>query len=111
MNKNSKRYEQSFVTISGYIRRISLIVFPKELVDVIVLFYHAVDEWDPNCIGDSMAINEEENSVYKTSSGHKSAFCVNVAESGIHHWKFKLIECGGDDWNSLIGIWNVKHSD
>ena len=103
--KFSERLE---LIVFGYIRKQRLPLFPDALIKLVISFYIPTDKWDKNCMGNLMILNEHNNAItHSAQTGHQSAFLENVIDSGIIHWKFKLLSEGGDDWNSLIGIWKV----
>eukprot|EP01084_Bolivina_argentea_P285396 489400_1 len=59
--------------------------------------------------GDNMIVNVQQKSVsyVANKSGHNSAFLSQLVESGANSWRFKLLECSGNKWNNVIGIWKV----
>ena len=102
--------ERSELIVFGYIREQRLPLFPDALIKLLILFYNPSDKWDVNCMGNLMILNEHNNAIsHSKKTGHQSVFLENVIESGIFHWRFKLLSEGGDNWNSLIGIWQMYH--
>ena len=80
-------------------------------MNIILSFYHKFksDEWDAECIGPKMILNQEDNSIsHSVMAGHDSIYLKNIIDSGIFDWKFKLLNVGGDSWNSIFGIWPLS---
>ena len=95
--------------VCGFVRGLSSSLFPKELIDIILSFYHEPDKWDEKYIGSKILLNKDENSITHTDDhGHDNAYFKNIVDSGIFYWKFKLLKVGGDGWNSVFGIWPLS---
>ena len=112
MSERLKFSERLELIAFGFVRRQKLAIFPDALIRVILSFYNPTDKWDKACMGNLMVLDESNNSMTHSSSktGHHSAFLENIIDSGMFHWRFKLLAEGGDNWNTLIGIWKVYDS-
>ena len=88
--------------ISGYIRRAQKLFscqtayynIPTAINHLCALFYYlAEDEWDKDRMGSQYEIDQDTNALLRKSCGpqeEQSVYLTNVAESGTHHWRFKL---------------------
>ena len=117
--------------IDGYIRNVEklfihsnpAIYIPIDVRRVCLLFVVTNDDTFSiiNCCQDIRIISKENTEMVVLSSSKCTAsgcvYLCNQVVSGIHHWKFKLINLGETRWryqasskSMMIGIFNAKYS-
>ena len=88
-------------------------IIPTIVFHICLLFYYDFDKWDINTISQDLMFDGNNANIVKYkenedpglwSSAYLLRIC-NSAEGGIHHWRFRIINCDSV-WN-LIGIWRV----
>lgn len=108
-----KRYEminlQTRDLVTGWIRTNSSNSIPFCVNQICCIFFAEFDDWDQNFMSDQFTIDPVNNKILHHSEGQHglySAFLTNIASSGKHCWKFKIINWG--DSNLMFGVWNLK---
>ena len=93
---------------------------PDLVIQICLLYYLMNDKFDKKCIGESMKLNEKEQTITMENETSNSAFLTNIIDHGIHHWRFKIKQCAklrgsennwGGEWYTTLGIWKVKSDD
>ena len=105
------RTQQIFV-VYGYVhwyeRELDLAIIPSAIIQLIILFYTIEDKWDKTCCDRAnVLIVNDHNILNKDCSGQfKNAYLSQITEknSGIYHWKFKVINIPTDKQYVVIGI-------
>ena len=111
--------QQTKDCVLGYIHRVEKLlptddiiyfVIPPLIIHWIILYYHIQEEFDVNCYEMKKYELNENNTVIKQKElfALGSAYMKKIAKSGIHRWKFKMINCAGMGYVT-IGVWKNNH--
>ena len=94
--------------ISGYIRntQITNVNIPALINYICTLFYYVSEKWNKQRTTQNCLISYDELTMESIDENEfTTAFLTQIAESGQHHWKFKIIERPSEDaGNLIIGI-------
>ena len=105
--------------IYGYIRNCENLLpnklnvyynIPELVYKICLLYYYVFEAFDLKNIGQEMAIfNDGKILKMMKDSCRNSGFLKSIIESGIHHWKFKILHCTRPGaWFSSIGIYKIS---
>ena len=96
--------------VSGYTKSICTDI-PKEINDMVLLFYFMHDGWDGNAMGKGIVL--KDNGIIEMTEDRVSsnAFLTKQFISGWNEWRFRVVKFNEKEighWRITIGIFDVN---
>ena len=97
--------------VHGYIRRIQKLLpddnvyftIPKLAIHWIILYYYVCEQFDPNHCHSEFELSADNTILKKLSMCRGTAYLSKKIKSGIHVWRFKLVDKVGPG-NLTMGV-------
>ena len=102
-------------TVVGYIRNESIQDIPYGIIQICILFFVCFEQWSQQYKGNRITINGSIATITVGPTGSSTSLQSIVGQnvikqSGIHHWKFKILEIKSTVyWKLVMGIVNVDN--
>ena len=111
--------ERSKDCLSGYIRQIQKLfptdnvyyTIPTLVIHWILLYYYVWEQFDPNNCGEGYVLSDDNKILTLKAEYGRLAYLTTIVESGVHEWKFKILQVNCSHYFMSIGIFKVKVGD
>ena len=106
--------------ISGYVRLNTQSIVPYGIVQIVIVYFMVIEEWDIKNKGKFMEVSGINNQICectnpeeKPGSNYNSVLGIMQVNSGKHHWKFKITKLDEMKafWRIVIGIIMINKVD
>ena len=104
--------------ISGYVRSNSQSFVPFAIIQICMVYFICIEEWDIKNKGKHMEISGESNEKCEIThavkgSRYQSVLGITKVDKGKHHWKFKIMKFASNmgSWRIVIGITKIDKLD
>lgn len=117
LNRLKRVNDRVDLLINGYVRLNTVSIVPYGIVQICILYFMLIEEWDVNNKGTFMKISGLNNQICECTNpeqdpGHNYNSVLGTVQvtSGKHHWKFKISKLDKIKayWRIVVGIIKIN---
>ena len=81
-------------------------LIPSLVIHWILLYFNSIERFA--VFSNKFEASKDNTIVTKTDTGYSAAYLTETVSSGIHYWRFKVLEYRSPSCTFHIGIWKSK---